>query len=68
MGEKVAYTVLEAAEAVSLSHATIRRAIHTTNPNSFPPPLRAKQAGGPGGKYLISVDELKRWFESLPDV
>jgi hypothetical protein len=66
--QKVAYTLAEAAEATGLSRATLHRAIHTTDPRSFPPPMWAKRAGTDGrGKYLIPAKELERWVESLPD-
>lgn len=62
---RLVYTVEEAADAVRQSVATIRRAIHTTDPNAFPPPLRAKRTSR---KHLIPADELARWVASLPDV
>src|SRR5690606_1383311 len=54
----------EAAEAARQSVATMRRAIHATDPNSFPPPLKAKKAGK---GYLITADDLRDWLDSLPD-
>jgi hypothetical protein len=62
---RLVYTIEEAAEAVRMSVTTIRRAIHTTDPHSFPPPLKAKQASR---RQLIPADELARWVASLPDV
>lgn len=61
---KVAYTVDEAADATSLSVSTVRRALRSTDPSAFPPPLRAKRAGT---KQLIEADELRRWVASFPD-
>lgn len=63
--ERLAYTIEEAADAVRQSVSTIRRAIHTTDPDAFPPPLKAKRTTR---KYLIPADELARWVASLPDV
>ena len=58
---RVSYTRDEAAKAVGVSVDTIRRAINTGA-------LRAKRTGtGGGGKYLISVDALNAWFDSLED-
>jgi hypothetical protein len=61
---KRAYSVPEAAAAVSQSEATIRRALHSTDPTAFPPPLSAKRAGK---KLLIPATELDRWVASLPN-
>lgn len=64
MTVQLAYTLAEAAQAVRRSEATLRRAIHATDPNAYPPPLRAKKdARG----YLIGADDLREWFEALPD-
>lgn len=66
--DQVAYTVNHAAKAVDQSPVTIRRAIHSTDPNAFPPPLRAKRAGtGDKAPYLIPRDALIAWVASLPD-
>jgi hypothetical protein len=65
---KLAYTLGEAAAAASVSEATLRRAIHTWDPSSFPPPLRAKRAGhGPNARYLVMREDLVAWLDSLPD-
>lgn len=61
----LAYTVATAAEAVSLSQDTIRRAIRKTKDDGeFPPPLPAKRitAG-----YRIKATDLTKWLDSLPD-
>jgi len=61
---QLAYTLPEAAQAVRRSEATLRRAIHATDPNAYPPPLRAKKdARG----YLIPATELQAWLDSLED-
>ncbi|GAB2474376.1 hypothetical protein [Xylanimonas ulmi] len=62
--DRIAVGVREAARLVDMSPETIKRAIHTTSPVSFPPPLRAKYAGY---KYSIRVADLIEWWESLPD-
>ena len=59
-------TLPEAADLTSFAVDTIRRAIRTTDPHSFPPPLLAKRAGS-GGKFLILQSELTRWMHDLPD-
>lgn len=61
----VAFDIAGAAEAVSLSPDTIRRAIRKTKPDDqFPPMLRAKRT--PKG-YRVKVADLDAWFDSLPD-
>jgi hypothetical protein len=65
---QIAYDIAEAAEQVSMSVATIRRAIAATDPHSFPPPLKAKRGGTekkPTYRILHSV--LEAWANSLPD-
>jgi hypothetical protein len=64
MTVRLAYSVAEAAEAVSMSIDTIRRAMKATDPAAFPPPLRAKRTPK---KTLILAQELDRWVDSLPD-
>lgn len=64
MTTRILYTLSEAAEQVGLSVPTMRRAIKSTDPQAFPPPLRAKLAGG---SYRIAHDELERWAKSLTD-
>jgi hypothetical protein len=64
----VALPLGKAAEAVGQSVDTLKRAIHATDPASFPPPLRAKRAGTASNSgYLVLVSELERWVNSLPD-
>lgn len=55
--EKLAYTVDEAAFAYGVSAAKLRGQIA----HSY---LLAKKEGG---RYLIEKEELRRWFEELPD-
>lgn len=68
---RLAVKIAEAAEMVSQSPATIRRAIKATRAVDdegrpvFPPPLKAKKGGK--GEHLIDVREPERWFASLPD-
>lgn len=51
----------QAAEACNVSVDTIRRAINSGR-------LRAKRTGeNGGGKYLISPDALRAWFDELED-
>jgi excisionase family DNA binding protein len=51
----------QAAQTANVSLDTIRRAINSGK-------LRAKRTGKDGGgKYLISMDELKAWFDGLED-
>jgi len=61
MSEPLAYTREAAAEVMSVSVDTIKRAINKGA-------LRAKRTGDDGGgKYLISREALKDWFEGLRD-
>jgi excisionase family DNA binding protein len=53
---KIAYSLPEAADAVSVSQDTLRRAIRAGDL-----PFRRV-----GVKYLIATTDLLAWFESLP--
>lgn len=66
---RIAYDIKQAAEQVSVSVDTIRRAIRATDPNAYPPPLPAKRMGSSDRKpsYRISHPALMAWFNSLPD-
>lgn len=61
---KALMSIAEAAGETPFSIDTIRRAIHTTDPDVFPPPLRAKLGGG---KYVIRDIDLRAWIDSLRD-
>lgn len=62
---KVALTIEEAAEACSLSPRLISKAIHR---GDLPAKRSARTEDGDGaGKYLIGVDNLHTWFDSLAD-
>lgn len=67
---QIAYKLAEAAEQVSVSVATIRRAIHATGKETTGPrPLAAKNLGtDKKPDYRIAHDELVRWFGSHGDV
>lgn len=66
---KLLYTLAEAAEQVSVSQKTLSRAIKATDPNAYPPPLRAKNAGSDKKpSYRIPHDDLVAWADSLKDV
>lgn len=65
---KLAYSIPDAAAECSVSEAVVRRALKATDPQGFPPPLRAKRVGnGKSAKHLIGDVELRRWFSSFPD-
>jgi hypothetical protein len=65
---KLLYTLAEAAEQVSVSVKTLRRAIAATDPNTYPPPLSAKNAGSEKKpSYRIHRDSLEAWANSLKD-
>lgn len=65
MTARVLLTVTEAAESVGCAVGTIRKAIRATDPNTFPPPLKAKL--GSRGQHLIRPADLDAWADSLPD-
>lgn len=62
--ERRAYRLKEAAESYGVSLDVLRKAVHTSDPNSFPPPLTAKWVGGRLG---VHRDEMDRWYASLRD-
>lgn len=68
MSQRVLYDIEAAAEQVSQSVKTIRRAIHSTDPTAFPPPLRAKRMGDrPNSPYAVRHEDLEAWAKSLKD-
>lgn len=58
-------TLDEAAAHVPFSKDTLRRAITTTDPHSFPPPLKGKRDSK--GRYLVTDRALIAWIDSLPE-
>lgn len=51
--------------AVPCSVDTLRKAIKQTDPEAFPPPLKAKVNGR--GEYYILAKDLDDWLERWPD-
>lgn len=65
---RILYSLEDAAAQVSQSVKTLRRAIASTDPASFPPPLNAKRQGDrPNAPYQILHDDLVAWARSLKD-
>lgn len=65
---KAAMSLREAADETPFSPRTLERAIQATDPNSFPPPLRARKAGtARNAKIIILAEDLRAWLRSLPD-
>lgn len=65
---RVLYTLEQAADQVSVSVKTLRRAIQATDPAAYPPPLKAKRKGASEkAAYQILHDDLVAWARSLPD-
>jgi hypothetical protein len=65
---RIAYDIKQAAEQVSVSVDTIRRAIRATDPGAYPPPLKAKQTGSDKKPaYRILHADLEAWASSLKD-
>ena len=64
----LAVGIADAAAMTGVSQNTIRRAVKATDPNSFPPPLRARKVGnGPSAKLIFTTGDLAAWVESFPD-
>ena len=65
---RIAYDLKQAAEQVSVSIDTIRRAIRATDPNAYPPPLKAKRSGSDKKPaYRVLHADLEAWASSLKD-
>lgn len=62
---KALMTVAEVAAETPWGQGVIRDAIRSTDPSTFPPPLRAKR--GPRGQYVVRDVDLVAWIESMPD-
>lgn len=68
MSPRILYDLDTAAEMVSQSVKTLRRAIQATDPAAFPPPLKAKRQGkAKNAAYGITHTALMEWADSLPD-
>ena len=55
----------DVAEQTPWGRDTIRKAIRSTDPSSFPPPLKAKQ--GPRGQYVVRREDFEAWVDGLVD-
>lgn len=54
----------EATKLAGCSRDTLIRAIHTTDPDSFPPPLAASRLGGSSrAPYVVREDDLAAWVD-----
>lgn len=62
---KLLLSLEEAAALTPYSVSTIRKAIRSTDPAAFPPPLKAKKDSK--GKYAIRTADLESWIDELPD-
>lgn len=62
---KALMTLKEAATHTPYGVATLRRAVHSTDRHTFPPPLKVKL--GPRGAHLVRDVDLRAWIDSLPD-
>ena len=66
-GQPVAVDIPDAARLAGVSQSLIRRAIHTTGRDAFPPPLPARRKGsGPSAPILIRVKDLDDWVARFP--
>ncbi|GGL27443.1 hypothetical protein H9L10_03705 [Phycicoccus endophyticus] len=62
---KAVMSLQDVAAQTPWSVDTIRRAVRATDPDSFPPPLKAKR--GPKGSYVIREQDFREWIDGLPD-
>ncbi len=66
--ETLAYSIAQAVAASGVSESTIRRAIRTTKPDEFPPPLQAHKRGSArNSSIFILAEDLRAWLRSFPD-
>ena len=65
--QPIAVGVSDAARLTGVSQSVIRRAIHSTGRDEFPPPLPARRKGsGPSAPILIRVKDLDDWVARFP--
>lgn len=68
MADRLAYRVKDAAEAAGVSVDIIRKALRSTDPAAWPPPLRARQIGtADNAPKLIEADDLRDWIRRFPE-
>lgn len=66
--DRLAYRIDAAAEAAGVSADIVRKALRTTDPTAWPPPLRARRVGvAVNAPHLILADDLREWLESFPE-
>lgn len=64
----VAYRLKEAAAATGVSVDLIRKALRTTDPAAWPPPLTARRIGNAANAPLvIEADVLREWVARFPE-
>lgn len=64
----VAYRLKEAAAATGVSVDLIRKALHTTDPEAWPPPLAARRIGhAANAPLVIEADVLRDWIARFPE-
>ena len=67
MNQSIAVGIPDAARMTGVSQSVIRRAIHATGRDAFPPPLPARRKGsGPSAPILIRVKDLDDWVARFP--
>lgn len=62
---KALMSLAEVAEQTPWKVDTIRKAVRATDPNTFPPPLKAKI--GPKGQYVVRREDFEAWIDGLGD-
>ncbi len=62
---KAAMSLEEAAAETPFTAKDLRKAIHATDPKSFPPPLRAKR--GKRNAFVVLDEDLRDFLRALKD-
>jgi len=65
----IAYSLKDAARVAAVSQATLKQAIHATDPNAYPPPLPAFRLGTHDrARYRVRRDALEAWVDRLAQI
>lgn len=65
---KLVYTTAQAAHEAGVSTNFVRQAIHTTDPNAYPPPLTAHRNGqGSRAHFRIRSEDLEDWLDRIEE-
>lgn len=68
IADQLSYSLPEAAAKSGMSLSTIRRAVNTTDPRAYPPPLKAKrESDAKNAKKFVLHKDLEDWLDRYPD-